>query len=240
MPIDDTKCADFLSERQFKLNGFPKGYELRCAVRKDGTRDYYLYGHPAGSKAVYRTPGDFVLHLLWLVSNSTDRSQCSCDLCARMVVDANKQKQAINPPTQVSTQAQGQVQAQQLQPATQQNPFQSQQAQVVPQPQPQPQPQAAAPARTTGVKCLSNVFRAGEMVWYRHTAWRLGVILRVDPPAGNVNDDGDDSKYEFTLAPLGHSYLNQQTLVKDATSMRPFLTFSVPGHLGQEERVLGR
>lgn len=66
------------------------------------------------------------------------------------------------------------------------------------------------------------------MVWYKHTAWRLGVILRVDPTAGNVNDDGDDSKYEFTLAPLGHSYLNQQSVVKDAASMRPFLTFSVP------------
>ncbi|KAK4208450.1 transcription-silencing protein Clr2-domain-containing protein [Rhypophila decipiens] len=219
-------------KRQFKLDGFPKGYELRCAIRRDGGRDYYLYGHPAGPKATYRTPGDFVMHLLWLASTSNDRSDCSCDLCARMAkrLEALAQAQAH---VQPQPQAQAQAQPQPVRPSTQQPQFQNQQP--PPQPQTQLQPQAppvqAAPRpppqpAIPGVKSPANVFRLGEMVWYKHQAWRLGVIVSIEPTVENV--EGDDSKYTFTLAPLGHLSLNLPAVPKPATDMRPFLTFSVP------------
>jgi hypothetical protein len=94
------------------------------------------------------------------------------------------------------------------------------------QPQQQQQPQAPPPG-TTG---WTNVFRVGELVWYKHTAWRLGVILAIAPkPGAPVHQGASDTSYLFTLAPLGHALLEQASLVKDCLqSMRPFLTFSVP------------
>ena len=76
---------------------------------------------------------------------------------------------------------------------------------------------------------VTNVFRVGELVWYRHTAWRLGVILSITPRPGDpASHAAPDSHYDFTLAPLGHALLAQSSLIKDCLSMRPFLTFSVP------------
>ncbi|GAB1319086.1 Cryptic loci regulator 2 N-terminal domain-containing protein [Madurella fahalii] len=194
-------------KRQYKLAGFPKGYELRCAVRKDRGRDYFLYGHPAGPKAYYRTPGEFALHALWLVSDSTDNSQCPCDLCPRYL-EARARQQPL--------------------PAVPQQPAARPPAQSAP-------PVAAsglAPTTTgppPGTSGPTNVFRVGELVWYRHTAWRLGVILSIAPKPGNAAAPGaSDADYSFTLAPLGHFLLAQGTLVKGSDSMRPFLTFSVP------------
>lgn len=64
------------------------------------------------------------------------------------------------------------------------------------------------------------------MVWYKNVAWRLGVIVSIDQNMQNV--EGDDSKYIFNLAPLGHRALGLKTLPKQSLDMRPFLTFSVP------------
>jgi len=73
------------------------------------------------------------------------------------------------------------------------------------------------------------VFRVGELVWYKHTAWRLGVVLAIAPKPGTAVPPGaPDASYHFTLAPLGHALLEQANLIKDCQSMRPFLTFSVP------------
>lgn len=200
--------TDGTPERQYKLAGFPKGYELRCAVRKDRGRDYFLYGHPAGPKAYYRTPGEFALHALWLASDSVDNGQCPCDLCPKYLEARARQQ----PPPPVLPQ----------QPAA--------------RPPPQPTPPAVVsgpPPATTGpppgTTSLTNVFRVGELVWYRHTAWRLGVILSIAPKPGIAATPGaPDADYNFTLAPLGHALLAQGTLVKGPDSMRPFLTFSVP------------
>ncbi|KAK1836497.1 transcription-silencing protein Clr2-domain-containing protein [Podospora conica] len=237
--------------RQFKLSDFPKGYELRCATRKEGVRDYFLYGHPAGTNALYRTPGEFVLHALWLLSKSTDYSDCSCDLCLKMVesrsklvqpfpaadpgVSAQAPKPGPNPkpakeqpapglpppaklakPSQAQVSKQGPAAKQQVAPQVQttQGPTYPQAAPSVPN----------TPPGTTG---LSNVFRVGELVWYKQQAWRLGLILStVTKP--NVQPPYDDNSYTFIIAPLGHSILNLKPVQKEAIDMRPFLTFSVP------------
>ncbi|KAL2157526.1 hypothetical protein VTH06DRAFT_6077 [Thermothelomyces fergusii] len=219
-------------KKQYKLAGFPKGYELRCAVRKDGGRDYYLYGHPLGPKANYRTPGEFALHALWLVSDSTDNSQCPCDLCPKYVerakADRDRSLAPSLPPPSSSTAvpaprpatAAPPTAAVGNPPAAQQQFVQQQQQQQPPPPPPPP------PPGTTG---WTNVFRVGELVWYKHTAWRLGVILAITPKPGIPLQPGaPDTSYHFTLAPLGHALLEQPSLVKDCQSMRPFLTFSVP------------
>ncbi|KAK0715032.1 transcription-silencing protein Clr2-domain-containing protein [Lasiosphaeris hirsuta] len=253
-PSDDKK--------QYKLAGFPHGYELRCAVRKDQGRDYYLYGHPAGPKSNYRTPGDFVLHLLWLVSDSTDYSQCSCDICVKWVelnkgaapviivpADASSQQAASNTPPQAA--ASGRAPAQPVQPVQSaqkaQKASSQQKAPAQPKPlsagpsqtaapsqprvtsQPAAPPAAAAPVpapNPPGTTGPSNVFRVGEMVWYKVTAWRLGLILAINPKSENVAQG--DGSFSFVLAPLGHALLKLQNVVKDVVDMRPFLTFSVP------------
>ncbi|AEO55127.1 hypothetical protein MYCTH_2298606 [Thermothelomyces thermophilus ATCC 42464] len=220
-------------KKQYKLAGFPKGYELRCAVRKDGGRDYYLYGHPLGPKANYRTPGEFALHALWLVSDSTDNSQCPCDLCPKYVERAKADRDRSLPPALPPPSSSAAVPA--SRPATTTpptaapgNPPPAQQ-QLAQQQQQQLQ---LPPPGTTG---WTNVFRVGELVWYKHTAWRLGVILAITPKPGiPLHPGAPDSSYHFTLAPLGHALLEQPSLVKDCQSMRPFLTFSVP-HTSMDE-----
>lgn len=68
------------------------------------------------------------------------------------------------------------------------------------------------------------------MVWYKHTAWRLGVIISISAkPEAPTGPAAGDADYNFTLTPLGHVLLPQQRITKDSQSMRPFLTFSVPG-----------
>ncbi|KAK1755929.1 transcription-silencing protein Clr2-domain-containing protein [Echria macrotheca] len=197
------QLADPKDARLFKLASLPKGYELRCAVRKDGGRDYFLYGHPIGPEYKYRTPGEFVPHLLWLASASTDYAQCSCEPCIRMV-DAAKQRQQ---PIAVVDET---------------NPAAST------MPTPPTTPAQAPPPPPPGTTDVANVFRIGEMVWFRHTnAWRLGLVLGAElrEPNGDAKNDGS---YNFTLAPLGHCKLAMAPVVKVAAEMRPFLTFSVP------------
>ncbi|KAK3294665.1 transcription-silencing protein Clr2-domain-containing protein [Chaetomium fimeti] len=225
-------------KKQYVLAGFPKGYELRCAVRKDGGRDYYLYGHPAGPKANYRTPGEFALHALWLVSDSADNSQCPCDLCPKYLEKAKPERErsqapVIPPLAPAAAAAPGPAMAAQLSAAAQKPPQPHPQQQQQGQQQPQPQPQVPPPP--PGTTSWTNVFRVGELVWYKHTAWRLGVVIAITPKPGiPIRPGTSDSSYHFTLAPLGHTLLEQASLIKDCQSMRPFLTFSVP-NAGMEE-----
>ncbi|KAK0627739.1 transcription-silencing protein Clr2-domain-containing protein [Immersiella caudata] len=218
-------------KRQFKLAGLPKGYELRCAVRKDFGRDYYLYGHPAGIKSNYRTPGDFVLHLLWLASDSTDYAQCSCDLCIKMV-ETIRQKA---PQAQVSLPPAPPIPGQALPPAQGPTPAAKPLAAPAPAPAPgqtTPAGPVAAPAAANvsaappGMIGPPNVFRVGELVWYRQGAWRLGLVLGIRLKVGKPPQA--DNSYDYILAPLGHALLNQQNVTKEVADMRPFLTFSIP------------
>ena len=55
---------------------------------KEGTkypnerRDYYLYGHPGGRKKRFRSPADFLPHLLWMSTDQEgDPETCECKLC---------------------------------------------------------------------------------------------------------------------------------------------------------------
>ena len=79
---------------------------------------------------------------------------------------------------------------------------------------------------TTG---LTNVFRIGELVWYEHTSWELGVILSIAAKPGTTAVPyATDCHYNFTLAPLGHSMVERANVVKDCQFMRPFLMLPLP------------
>ncbi|MCJ1314143.1 hypothetical protein MMC25_007823 [Agyrium rufum] len=44
--------------------------------------DSYLYGHPEGPSKRYRSPNDFLPHLLWLATDTAgDRANCGCKVC---------------------------------------------------------------------------------------------------------------------------------------------------------------
>lgn len=79
-----------------------------------------------------------------------------------------------------------------------------------------------------GTSAPCNIFRAGEMVWTTQgNAWRLGVILSF-AAKGLQEPSGDDSDFSFTVAPLSHALLGQGLMLREASNLQPFLTFSVP------------
>ena len=75
------------------LAAFPENYRLfehRRAANLENTntrgpndrRDVYLYGHPQGRKKRFRSPADFLPHLIWLSADeSGDPQNCGCKLC---------------------------------------------------------------------------------------------------------------------------------------------------------------
>lgn len=273
-PQDETRflLANVHVAKSYILGDFPDGYVLRFIKP-----NYYLYGHPTGVR--YRGPGDFVPHLLWILSASVDRADCFCAQCMSMVekergpargavraVSQGPSSGAVSVPAQAGQipQPQQPQQVQQLPQQVQQiqQPQQTQQ-QVIQQPQhtqqnPQQiqqtsqqtqyqqafqQPQqirqtyqanqnanqavTAPPPSHLGMSTPSNIFRVAELVWYKDRAWRLGIVLGITPKLNN-NPAGQDNHFVFHLAPLGHTVLKKPNAAKDASEMRPFLTFSVP------------
>lgn len=248
--------------KKYILHELPPGYELRKYQAGQGQTErthFQLFGHPVGPTFKYRTPGEFGLHLLWLMSESVDRNNCSCELCDKLckkfrdgtaTLPPSKQATAVSGPSQPSTRTQPQVKPpqqqqqaqQQQQPQVQQGQQRGQQQQQQQQLQQQEQ-QLQLPSMPVvqnkpstlpaskpvwpflGQTSRSNVFRIGEMVWFKHAAWRLGLIYEIVPKDGT---QGGDDQYHFRLAQLGHTVLNLPNVAKEAFDMRPFLTFSVP------------
>ena len=78
---------------EYMLAAFPENYRLfehrrvsslenPNARGPSDRRDVYLYGHPQGRKKRFRSPADFLPHLLWLaMDESGDPENCSCKLC---------------------------------------------------------------------------------------------------------------------------------------------------------------
>ncbi|KAI1351417.1 hypothetical protein F5Y01DRAFT_125925 [Xylaria sp. FL0043] len=74
------------------LQDFPTHYHLRWYQAKDEkkksqAKHYYLFGYPeepGASKArkYYRSPNQFLPHLLWLIGESQNRGDCACEFCS--------------------------------------------------------------------------------------------------------------------------------------------------------------
>ncbi|KAI1810107.1 hypothetical protein GGS20DRAFT_580151 [Poronia punctata] len=77
---------------QFFLAEFPEHYHLRWYQtkeenKKNQAKHYYLFGYPedpGASKArkYFRSPNQFLPHLLWLIGESNDRGDCACEFCS--------------------------------------------------------------------------------------------------------------------------------------------------------------
>ena len=62
--------------------GKPTGTKTHAGGGHD-RQDSYLYGHPAGRKKRFRSPADFVHHLVWLATDEENSpGNCACKLCS--------------------------------------------------------------------------------------------------------------------------------------------------------------
>lgn len=204
----------------------PQGYSLHIRPHKGGKggeRDGpYVFGHPLGPIAAFRSPAELALHVLWLMSESPSRADCSCRLCVRMVSESMVPAAAATAPTvaaPVPTGPTSAVSAVSAAPAvltattTVTTPAAAPAASpAVPLSAPNPPPVGGSP----------DLFRPWELVWYQQpqkNAWRLGIVLQLLGPAA------------IRIAPLGVpgvTGLQVPELTLGPDVLRPFLSFSVP------------
>ena len=72
--------------------------------RGDARTDTYLYGHPEGRTKRFRSPQDFLPHLLWLATDKDgDPNNCTCKLCSPGQKDVEKPEEAQVSPKKESS-----------------------------------------------------------------------------------------------------------------------------------------
>ena len=214
------------------LMRFPEGYALHVRPGKTKERDGPLvFGHPLSPIAVFRSPAEFALHILWLMSASKSREDCSCRLCVRMVSESISSKAEADAARPTPTPH--------AKPRTA-TPFASQTSSMPGAASSQALKAAGAVDTTAGKPLLqplpaggaAGLFRPWELVWYQHFlqpsrgAWRLGIVLQIKetveaPPSTMPGPLGT-----ICVAPIGFKGLEQLTI--SASELRPFLSFSVP------------
>ncbi|RYP26897.1 hypothetical protein DL768_011513 [Monosporascus sp. mg162] len=198
---------------------FPEHYHLRKKMSNNKRSDYYLYGYPRGTKPKpFRSPNEFFAHLLWIAGGSNDQNLCSCRFCN---------------PDQVQA-APGQVSAAsaQLQVAPGQSSAAPAQLQFTPTPVPPVAMGGPSQTSSPGVRAQpieSQLFREGEVVWYKlGNAWRIGIIVAAAAQGPSAPDPAAPTEARWRIKPLAHRYLKLQDLLVVEKDMRPFLAFSVP------------
>lgn len=217
-------------------NFFVRNYEKKPAAGSasgpSSRKDIHVFGHPKSIRLSYRTPKEFGPHLLWLLSDSQDRKDCSCLICNP--APPKKAKAPVPPkplpvgagdkavpPLAAASQSPIPVPAKTAQ-ASQAAPPATGAAESTHQMQSTTRP---APTGTTGVMITGNteVFRSGELVWYvSGSAWRLGVVWSVDTSHANK------VHHKCIIAPINHACFRAASVEKQFSGMRPFLSFSVP------------
>ena len=234
-PIKLTLVA--LLEHAYMLMTLPENYRLYEHVRtteKEGKtevktkthaaggnekQDAYLYGHPAGRKKRYRSPGDFFPHLLWLATDeSGDPDNCGCKICSPEELESGT----------VGAKKQGAVSTLQSAPLPSIKPptktFAPRQPPPVPlnalRPTPLPTPKSYE--QSTDLRYPTFLYRPGELVWFqRGHAWGLAAVLQ--------RWQGQSRNYNYIVQPLSHPFRHVPAVTKSSdTEMRPWLAWSVP------------
>ncbi|CZT46668.1 uncharacterized protein RSE6_07128 [Rhynchosporium secalis] len=248
MVPDDNKS---LKRRKWILKELPEGYELwehvkyKILATKAGNdqkykpynnvyerQDAYLYGHPEGRKKRFRSPADFVPHLLWLESDKDgDRANCSCKLCCpdkedELPLEVNKEEFGSNTIPQVISPAHSNPQTLA---ASFSNPPPASKPAPTPAPTPAPAPAKAKPMAQSPEQQYDSqaggayLYRPGEVVWWENQPannWRLGVIAK----RGLYN-----YKPRYLIQPLSNPMEPQATRIIDKeSSLRPWLAWSLP------------
>ncbi|KAL2070323.1 hypothetical protein VTL71DRAFT_13349 [Oculimacula yallundae] len=244
-----------LKRRKWILKELPEGYELWEHVKYqilatkagDGQKskpyngvferqDAYLYGHPEGRKKRFRSPADFVPHLLWLESDKDgDRANCSCKLCSPDKDDEVPPAEVKKEETRTSTTPQVIIPYSNPQAlaASVSNPPPAPKSTPTPTPAPAPAP-APAPVPTKTVTISPEqqfdsqaggpfLYRPGEVVWWHNQPannWRLGVIAK----RGISNKNP-----RYLVQPLSNPIEPQPIRILDKeSSLRPWLAWSLP------------
>jgi hypothetical protein len=96
LPNELAMLNTYMTDYEYCIADFPENYRLfeHCRVSpkslrpgnatskySNERRDYYLYGHPGGRKKRYRSPADFLPHLLWLATDPDEipnHDRCDC------------------------------------------------------------------------------------------------------------------------------------------------------------------
>jgi hypothetical protein len=210
---------------------FPRGYWLY-----EKSKHLWVSGYPIKSK-LFKTPQEFGVHLLWLISPSKDYKDCCCIHCnvgereriaqelAAMTISKEVGKTdasvAAGPLTQVvpaKTTAPTTAPTAAPVKATRARKTQSQEVPASTEaPAAKPATNTvAAPAAPPPVSASSVLFRTGELVWYKNGSnWRLGLI------SGTAQGNHE-------ILPIGHGMILQPRVVKQGPDMRQFHAFSVP------------
>ncbi|KAK5165577.1 uncharacterized protein LTR77_009106 [Saxophila tyrrhenica] len=235
------------SDAGYMLVALPENYRLYEHVKKtvkDGKteikskthagggndrQDAYLYGHPAGRKKRYRSPGDFFPHLLWLCTDEGgDPDNCGCKICSPEDLDdvvPNTKPKATTPTFKVEAGASG-TGMMRLGSAQGTTKLKQEAGGPVPVQQRTLTPTRLEPAKSTDQtidrQYNSFFYRPGEVVWFsRGAAWGIGVVLR-----RWKNKDGQN---HYSVQPLSHPFGHPSAMTKTSDSeLRPWLAWSVP------------
>lgn len=237
------------------LQDFPDHYHLRWYQAKEDkkksqAKHYYLFGYPeepGANKArkYYRSPNNFLPHLIWLASGSQDRGDCACEFCsgskpitskaakakpvfvARGDPTPSAQSAPSAPPSMLTNVSNNAASAPKStantngkSKSTSGPSANSQQSMSYDTPTIAPyQALAMMPTvaqRPYPVAYDHNVlFRAGEVVWYKNNN-----SWRV----GMILASG----ITLSIMPFGHPLYQAQEVIKEESDIRPFLAFSIP------------
>ncbi|CAK7266555.1 hypothetical protein SEPCBS119000_002090 [Sporothrix epigloea] len=234
---------------------FPQGYSLHVRPGKTKDRDGPLvFGHPLGPLAAFRSPAELALHILWLMSDSVERTDCSCRLCVRMVSEATAAATPAKtlswaptvtpvPVPVIPTTALPATAPVSTPSATSTGPTPAAPATVTPVPPPAPIPAPSAAAThpsslSASVGGSSALFRPWELVWYQRFVqaqrgtWRLGIVLQVFPDGSSSQAYPPSAmpspRGTVRVALLGINGLHPPEITQETSTLRPFLSFSVP------------
>lgn len=231
--------------RNFYLEEFPEHYSLWKKSKKADPKggEYLLYGMDGDKPRAFRSPRDFLPHLLWLISGRGGKHlNCSCDYCGEKlplpvgtadVTPAPSTATSATPAATTSTAMKRSLSNSSTTAKVSAVSKQASQAiaakrKVTPVSAPvanQAQAQSALAQQPSRPRSDESVlFREGEVVWFKNNAaWRLGIVLKAVPA-----DPSSSTPTKCLIQPIAHAYIKIDTVLKVEADIRPFLAFSVP------------
>jgi hypothetical protein len=229
---------------------FPRGYWLY-----EKSKHLWVSGYPIKAK-LFKSPQEFGIHLLWLLSGSKNYADCCCVHCnapnVNKISSANEGTLIITPSEsskrekEISKVTPVPVPTVVGQPIPKPAPASAKAASTQPAQVPSPRPPAtpttqaqlnnantqAQPAPTTAAAVSQPPqwpMRSSLVLRLGELVWfQFGSSWRLGILADHEQPTAQGTYEIFHIAPLGHAVLSQQNIQKREQEIRPFYTFSVP------------
>ncbi|KAK1471444.1 hypothetical protein CCUS01_05926 [Colletotrichum cuscutae] len=177
---------------------FPRGYWLY-----EKSKHLWVSGHPVKSK-LYKSPQEFGLHVLWLLSGSMDRTDCRCIHCNVREMPNMEDLTVSDVPRPL--------------PAASNTQPPSKMRKITPQ---IPPGVAGSPIPVPAAASTPPIAKKETPVPIS-SGWRLGIVAATGIINPNTN------KAELQILPMSHVNFNQSPIQTLEATTRPFLAFSVP------------